>query len=172
MLWKVEYWLKNFEGEFLGFLCVRYLPVLHLPPLRLLCVGECWDGTQCLNYNPIFAKTSQTCVYKFGHWTVATLAAWHWQSKALATQLDLIPQSTYLPEYHGVCPSSQLGPPHPLSRKRVCPPLGTKVGGDTRLRVRGWESPNLTTEKKLVLRLLCVSSQHLLHFFPKIMFTA
>jgi hypothetical protein len=27
-------------------------------------------------------------------------------------------------------PSSELGPPHPLSSKRVCPPPGTKGGGD------------------------------------------
>ncbi len=41
-------------------------------------------------------------------------------------------------------PSLELGLFHPLSRQRVCPPPpGTKGGmGHTRLRVRGWESPN------------------------------
>jgi hypothetical protein len=43
--------------------------------------------------------------------------------------------------YHSVCPLVRLGTPHPLSRKRVVPPPGTKGGGgtqgedDTRLRV-------------------------------------
>ncbi len=41
-------------------------------------------------------------------------------------------------------PSSQLGLPQPLPRKRVCPPTEPKVGpGHTRLRrVRGWRCPN------------------------------
>ncbi len=40
-------------------------------------------------------------------------------------------------------PSSELGPHHSLTRKRVCPPSGTKGdGGHTRLQVRGWGGPN------------------------------
>jgi hypothetical protein len=40
--------------------------------------------------------------------------------------------------------SSELGLPHPLSRRRVCPPptLWSGGGGHTRLRERGWGSPN------------------------------
>ncbi len=81
---------------------------------------------------------------------VATLAARHWQSDALATRLDLIPQSTYIPEYHGVCTSSELGPLHPLSCRRVGPHPGTKVGGThtpAGERVHG-KVPIRTTEKK------------------------
>jgi hypothetical protein len=47
-------------------------------------------------------------------------------------------------EYYSV-PSSELGPPHPLSRKQVYsvlpPPAKQRGGGHTRLRVRGWGSP-------------------------------
>ncbi len=40
-------------------------------------------------------------------------------------------------------PSSELGLSHPLSRQRVCPyPRYQRGGGHTRLRVRGWGSPN------------------------------
>ncbi len=35
-----------------------------------------------------------------------------------------------------------IGNPHPFSRKRMCPPPWTKGGEHTRLRVRGWGSPN------------------------------
>ncbi len=41
--------------------------------------------------------------------------------------------------------SSELGLPHPLTRRRVCPPLwlgGGGGGGHTRLRERGWGSPS------------------------------
>ncbi len=39
--------------------------------------------------------------------------------------------------------SSELGPPHPLTRRRVCtPPPLVPGGGHTRLRERGWGSPN------------------------------
>ncbi len=48
-------------------------------------------------------------------------------------------------------PSSKVGLPHPLSRKRVCPSPGT-----THLRVRGWGGPNSDEEKKPTeLCLLC-----------------
>jgi hypothetical protein len=72
------------------------------------------------------------------------------------------PQSKYIPtiylEYHSVCPLVGIGTPHPLSRKRVCFPPGTKGGGGvhTRLRVRGWGSPNPDDwRENLVLCLLC-----------------
>ncbi len=34
------------QGDFLDFLIVLYSTLLHLPPLRFHCVGECWDRTQ------------------------------------------------------------------------------------------------------------------------------
>jgi hypothetical protein len=57
-------------------------------------------------------------------------------------------------------PSSELGLPQPLSRKRVCPlpPAGPKGGGGghTRLRLRGVGSPISDDWKKsLALCLLC-----------------
>jgi hypothetical protein len=47
-------------------------------------------------------------------------------------------------EHHSTVyvPSSELGLPRPLSRKRVCPSQGQGVGGHTRLRLRGWGSSN------------------------------
>jgi len=39
-------------------------------------------------------------------------------------------------------PSSELGLPQPLSRKRVCPPPRTKEWGAHRLRLKGGGSPN------------------------------
>ncbi len=46
-------------------------------------------------------------------------------------------------------PSSILAPPVPFSRKRVCPlPVEPKVGGNTRLRVRGGGEPIQTTGEK------------------------
>jgi hypothetical protein len=43
-------------------------------------------------------------------------------------------------------PSLELGLPHPFSRKRVCPPPPDQRvgpgGGHTRLRLKGWGSPN------------------------------
>ncbi len=51
-------------------------------------------------------------------------------------------------EYQSVCPFVRIGSP-PLSRKQVCPPLGTKGREDnTRLRVRGWGEPIWTTGEK------------------------
>ncbi len=54
-------------------------------------------------------------------------------------------------------PSSELGLPQPLSRKRVCAPPGPKGGrGHTRLRLKGWGSPNSDDwRKRLALCLLC-----------------
>jgi hypothetical protein len=51
-------------------------------------------------------------------------------------------------EYHSVCSPSELGPPHPLSRKRLCPPPEPKGGGYTRLRVREGGSQFGRLEKK------------------------
>jgi hypothetical protein len=40
--------LKSLRGFFfnLNFFYVRYSTLLHLPPLRFHCVGECWNRTQ------------------------------------------------------------------------------------------------------------------------------
>jgi hypothetical protein len=60
-------------------------------------------------------------------------------------QLPFFTKYLYLYRAHTVyVPSSELGLPQPLSRKRVCPPLlpDQRVGGHTRLLVRGWGSPN------------------------------
>ncbi len=57
------------------------------------------------------------------------------------------PAVTKYIEYHSVCPFVGTGTPHPLSRKRVCPPPEPKRGGEhTRLRVRGVPIPT-TWEK-------------------------
>jgi hypothetical protein len=41
-------------------------------------------------------------------------------------------------EYHSVCPLVRIEtPPHPLSRKRVCPPPGTTGGGGETVRTTG-----------------------------------
>jgi hypothetical protein len=62
-------------------------------------------------------------------------------------------------------PSSELGFPQPLFRKRVCPPPRTKGwggGGHTRLRLRGSRSSNSAYSddwrKSLAICLLCVFS--------------
>jgi hypothetical protein len=58
-------------------------------------------------------------------------------------------------------PSSELGLSHPLSRQRVGPsPRYQRGGGHTRLRVRGWGSPNsedLRTSLALFLFCACCS---------------
>ncbi len=36
------------------------------------------------------------------------------------------------------CPLVRIETPHPLSRKRVCPPPSESKGGHTRLRLKGW----------------------------------
>ncbi len=58
-------------------------------------------------------------------------------------------------EYHSVCPLVGIGTlPTPLSPASV--PLPPRKGGHTRLRVRGWESPNSDDwRKSLALCLLC-----------------
>ncbi len=64
-------------------------------------------------------------------------------------------------EYHSVCPLGGIGTlpvSQPLSRQRVCPSPQNRGGGHTRLRVRGWESPNSDDSRKsLALCLLCGS---------------
>jgi hypothetical protein len=70
----------------------------------------------------------------------------------------LSPQSTYIPRVPQWLSPRWNWDPHPLSRKRVCFPSGTKGGGgfQTRLRVRGWGSPNSDDwRENLVLCLLC-----------------
>jgi hypothetical protein len=54
-------------------------------------------------------------------------------------------------------PSLELGLSHPFSRQRVCPyPRNNRVGGHTRVRVRGWGSLNSNDwRKSLALCLLC-----------------
>jgi hypothetical protein len=68
-----------------------------------------------------------------------------------------------VPNYHKVhiylecCPIVGIGTPRPLSRLRVCPPR-TKRGGHTRLRLRGWGSPNSDDwRKNIALCLLCAN---------------
>ncbi len=65
------------------------------------------------------------------------------------------PRSTYIlyKEYHSVCLLVGKGLFEPLSRQRGCP---LSLGGHTRLRVRGWGSPNFDDwRKSLALCLLC-----------------
>jgi hypothetical protein len=55
-------------------------------------------------------------------------------------------------------PSSELGLSQPLSLQQVYPSPQNRGGGHTRLRVRGWGSPNYDDwRKSLALCLLCVS---------------
>ncbi len=63
----------------------------------------------------------------------------------------------YLKSITVYVPSSELGLSHPLSRQRVCPsPQNQREGGHTRLRVRGWGSPQFRRlEKSLALCILC-----------------
>ncbi len=54
-------------------------------------------------------------------------------------------------------PSSELGLPQPLSSQGVCPSPHNQGGGHTRMRVRGWGSPNSEDwRKSFALFLLCV----------------
>ncbi len=64
-------------------------------------------------------------------------------------------------EYTASVPASELAPPHPLSRKRVCLSprnRGGRGGGHTRLRAREWggRSQIQRLEEKLsTLSILC-----------------
>ncbi len=47
-----SFFFSKMKGEFFWIFvsfCVRYLTLLHLPPLRFHCVGGCWDRTQDSN---------------------------------------------------------------------------------------------------------------------------
>ncbi len=56
-------------------------------------------------------------------------------------------------EYHSVCPLVRIGTPHPLFRKRVCPPRTKGWGGALACGLRG---PNLDDcRKSMALCLLC-----------------
>ncbi len=59
-------------------------------------------------------------------------------------------------EYHSVCPLVRIGTPHPLSRKRMCPPpLNQRGGTCTRLLGKGYGSQL----GSLALCLLCASME-------------
>jgi hypothetical protein len=55
---------------------------------------------------------------------------WNWDSP------------TSLPAGEAFLQSLELGLPHPFTRRRVCPPPFGPGGGHTRLRLKGWGSPN------------------------------
>jgi hypothetical protein len=62
-------------------------------------------------------------------------------------------------------PSSELGPPHPLAPRRVCPPPFGSGGGHTRLRERGGGVPIRTSGQPLwcsryLCTLWCLSHAH------------
>ncbi len=59
-----------------------------------------------------------------------------------------LPQRIILYLYKSGCHTVRIGSPRPLSRMRVCPPLGTYGGSHTRLRVRGRGEPIWTTGEK------------------------
>ncbi len=78
------------------------------------------------------------------------------------------PQKTYISRVPIYVPSSELGLSHPFSRQRVCHyPRAKGAGEHTRLRVRGWRSPNSDDwRKSLVLCLLCaLISLSVLHVY-------
>jgi hypothetical protein len=61
-------------------------------------------------------------------------------------------------------PSSELGPPHPLSRSECVSPLIQRRGEHTRLRVRGWGSLNSDDWRKslaLCLHFSCAQPNRL-----------
>jgi hypothetical protein len=64
-------------------------------------------------------------------------------------------------EYHSVCPLVGIVTPHSLSRKRMCPPSGTKGGGDT--LVCGWGPISDDWRKSLALSLLYASTYPIHH---------
>ncbi len=58
------------------------------------------------------------------------------------------PKYVYIKSTTVYTPSSELGLYQPLSRQRVCPSPQSRGRRHTRLRVRGWGSPNPRLEKK------------------------
>ncbi len=65
-------------------------------------------------------------------------------------------------------PYWELGPITPISRKRV-PPPGTTGGGHTRLRVRGWGSPNSDVWRKSLAFCLLYGKMSQIRGFPKVL---
>ncbi len=63
-------------------------------------------------------------------------------------------------EHHSVCPLVGIGtPPIPLPQASVPFPSDKRVGGHTRLRLKGWGSPNSDDWRKSVaLCLLCAAT--------------
>ncbi len=65
-----------------------------------------------------------------------------------SVRLFLKPQVHIFIEYHSLCPPAKIGtPPPPLSQPSVQPTPEPK-GGHSRLRVRGWGSPNSDDRRK------------------------
>ena len=63
-------------------------------------------------------------------------------------------------EHHSVCPLVGIGTPPPLLPQASVPsPADQRVGGHTRLRLKGWGSPNSDDwRKSLALCLLCAAA--------------
>jgi hypothetical protein len=70
---------------------------------------------------------------------------------------SVVPKYLYIKSTTVYVPSSELGLYQPLYRQRVChSPQNRGGGGQTRLRLRGWGSPNSDDlRKSLALCLLC-----------------
>ncbi len=70
----------------------------------------------------------------------------------VSTSSEGAPRSTYTVylENHSVCPLIRIGNPHPLSRKRVCPPPTESMGEwiHSPADLGGWGSPNLDDWRK------------------------
>jgi hypothetical protein len=59
-------------------------------------------------------------------------------------------------KYNSVCPLVRIGtPPHPSPASECVLPRNQSGGGHTRLRVRGWEGPNLDDLRRKIARLVC-----------------
>ncbi len=55
---QLEIYLKK-QGDFLIYFYVLYSTLLHLPPLRFHCVGECWNLIQdCCDFDIVAFKRS------------------------------------------------------------------------------------------------------------------
>ncbi len=90
---------------------------------------------------------------------VSGTAVWAWQISSPTHYPTTFPSHPLFKDLHHkvYVPSSELGLPQPLFRPRVCPsPRTGGRGGHTRLRVRGWGSPNSDDlRKSLALCLHC-----------------
>jgi hypothetical protein len=101
------------------------------------------------------AAVVRMCIYVPLHLHIQSIFSQVQRSCALVHILYIMSsgKAQYEQEY---VPASELGLPHPLSRRRVCSSILTKGGGQTRLRVRGWGRPNSNDwRKSLALCLLC-----------------